>query len=88
MSLSCSPNEKPYEWRLELTDSIPTAPEIVRYAIEQGIQFWVDDFSAQARQRDTTDASNVAIGLIICNQENVLRLITGLYYHGDFRCTH
>lgn len=88
MSDTSSQINEPYASLVDLTSTLPTAPEIVRYAIDNGVEFFVDAFRAHARQRDTTDAGDIAVGLIIGNQDNVLRVLMGQYYHGDYRCIH
>lgn len=87
MSLTSSPTEAPSSWLLDFTPAPPDAPDIVRYAIEHGVRFLVADWRAHAEQTQLTDASDVAMGLIVINQINVLRLITGEYYAGNFKTT-
>lgn len=84
MSLMSLPTDKPSVSLLDLTPDPPPAPDIVRYAIENGVRFLVADWRAHAEQTQLTDASDVAMGLIFINQVNVLRVITGDYYAGNF----
>lgn len=84
MSTTSLPMPAPYKSLLDLTPDPPPAPDIVRYAVLHGIRFLVVDWRAHAEQTNQTDASDIAMGLIVINQINVLRLLTGDYYAGGY----
>lgn len=85
MSNTSLPMPTPYTSLLDLTPTPPTAPDIVRYAVLHGVRFLVVDWNAHAEQTTQSDAGEIAIGLIVINQTNVLRLLMGEYYAGDCR---
>lgn len=85
MPIMSLPTDTPSVSLFDLTPDPPPAPDIVRYAIENGVRFLVIDWRAHAEQTQLTDAGDVAMGLIFVNQTNVLRVITGNYYAGDYK---
>jgi hypothetical protein len=71
-----------------MTSERPLAPDVVRYAVAQGVVFVISSFRAHAEVIDNTPGVDIAMGLIAINNENVLRVLNGTYYAETFKGCH